>query len=171
METMEYYEYFSNPRQDLNPPMRVPVLLATFFDRFESLGKFEQNRLLRSTFWFHHASSIWEESNSAAYLAIVSSVETLVPQGSKPTKGFIDFINRMVPASEDDVKERRRLYGLRSALTHAGDLFHADTEGIGGMNPKSASESHAHSVAMSLARQVLLSWLMKETGGWPAPLK
>jgi hypothetical protein len=171
MGTMEYYEYFSNPRQDLNPPMRVPVLLATFFDRFESLGKSEQNRFLRSAFWFQHASNIWEESNSAAYLAIVTSIETLVPRGGGPTKGFVDFINRMVPTSEDDIGERRELYRLRSALTHGGDLFHADMEGIGGMNPKSASESYRHSIAMSLARQVLLNWLLRETGGWPMPWK
>jgi hypothetical protein len=181
METMEYYEYFSNTRQELNPPMRVPILLATFFDRFESLEKAEQDQFMRATFWFHHASSVWKESNSAAYLAIISSIETLVPSAKSvekckqcgaprdngPTKRFVNFINEMVPASEENIKERQKLYRLRSALTHGGDLFQADTVSMGGMNPKSASEYNSHIIAMNLARQALLGWLLKKTGGWP----
>ena len=184
METMEYYEYFSNPRQELNPPMRVPALLMTFFDRFESLEKAERDQFMRAAFWFQHASSVWEESNSAAYLAIISSIETLVPPAMSvekcmqcgtplnngPTKRFVKFVNEMVPVFEENIKERQRLYRLRSALTHGGDLFQADSASavsMGGINPKSAAEYHSHIIAMNLARQILLNWLLKKTGGWP----
>jgi hypothetical protein len=183
METMEYYEYFGNPRQDLNPPMRVPALLATFFDRFEALGKSEQHHFLRSAHWFHHASGVWRTSNSAAYLAIISSIETLrpsvpptdkcescgAPRGKGATRQFVDFLNAMAPAYGEDVKEREKLYRLRSALTHGGDLFQADTEALWGLNPKSTAESHSYFTAMSLARRALLGWLMEKTGGWPMP--
>jgi hypothetical protein len=181
METMRYNEYFTDTRNDLNPPMRVSTLLPTFLDRFDRLNKAQQARFLRSAFWFHHASNVSQESNSAAYLAIISSIETLRPSvssnaqcekcgkslGKGATQRFIDFLNEMVPTSERDKKERRELYSLRSGLTHGGDLFHSDTEALRGTNPKSANEFHSYTIAMDLAREALLNWLMKTTGGWP----
>jgi hypothetical protein len=183
METMEYYEYFSNPRLDLNPPMRVPVLLATFLDRFESLGSSDQERFMRSAHWFHHASNVWQDSKSAAYLSIISGIETLglaVPPtercakcGSPLRKGvvkqFVETLGGISSVSKEEVDVRRELYRLRSALTHGGDLFHADTEALLNLNPKSAAESHSYFIAMSLARRALLGWLMQKTGGWPMP--
>ena len=175
METMRYNEYFTDTRHDLNPPMRVSTLLPTFLDRFEKLDKVEQARFLRSAFWFHHASNVSQESNTASYLAIVSSIESLIPKpdgsqrrrGDGATKRFVDFLNQIVPVSEKDAVERKRLFTLRSDLTHGWDLFHADAEALRGLNPKSTDEFHSYTIAMDLAREALLNWLMKKTGGWP----
>jgi len=183
METMEYYEYFSNPRQELNAPMRVPVLLATFLDRFGSLARSDQERFMRSAHWFHHTSNVWQDSKSAAYLAIISSIETLrpaVPPSEKcekcgsplrkgVTKQFVECLDGKASASKEDVSVMKELYRLRSALTHGGDLFHADTQAHLDMNPKSTAEAQSYYVAMSLARRALLGWLMRKTGGWPVP--
>jgi hypothetical protein len=84
-----------------------------------------------------------------------------------PTKRFRDFINDMVGSSEEDNEERQRLYRLRSALTHSGDLFDVDMEARRGMNPKATSELLSHFTATRLTRQTLLNWLTKKTGGWP----
>jgi hypothetical protein len=172
MEIVEYYEY-SNHRQNLNPSMRVSVLTPIFLESFERLERSDQDRFLRSAFWFHHASSVWQESNTASYLAIISSIESLIPKpaqnrrrGDGATKRFVDFLNQMVPVSEKDATQREKLFNLRSDLTHGWDLFHADAEALRGMNPKSTNEFHSYTIAMDLAREVLLNWLMKKTGGW-----
>jgi hypothetical protein len=47
--------------------------------------------------------------------------------------------------------------------------FRFARSGLRGMNPKSTNEFHSYNIAMDLAREALLNWLMKRTGGWSYP--
>jgi hypothetical protein len=181
MIAIEYGEYFLYPYEGRNLTMTVPVLLATFFDRFECLDKSDQERYLRAALWFYQASTLSAEFKSAAFLAIISCIETLrtvIPptakcekcgslRGKGAARQFVEFLHDLVPATEDEKKTREELYRLRSALIHGGDVFHSDVEATKRMNPKAISELSSYSIALNMARRALLSWLMRRTGGWP----
>jgi|ERR1017187_8106585 hypothetical protein len=176
METMRYPECFSSPRQEFNAPLRVPLLLATFLERFEGLCKPERERFLRAAFWLRHAEDVWLESTSAAYLAIINCIEVLLPprndrrkdrSAKSRTKQFIEFLNENAPAYSEDTAERQKIYKIRSDLTHGWDLFYSDMEAYVGINPRIGTESQSRFLAKHLACVALLNWLMRATGGWP----
>jgi hypothetical protein len=183
MQTMEFYDYFGNPRQELNPRLRIPRQLPDFLRRFDSLPLEDQEKFLRAAFWFNQASNVWRDSKSGAYLAIISAIETLKPAvtpeskcdkcGAPRGKGlalqFKEFLDSLAPQSGDDSALRKELYQMRSKLIHGSYLFQADLDVIREINPQSVSEWGAYSNCMSLGRRALLGWLMEKTGGWQLP--
>ena len=178
LETMEFYDYFGNPRQELNPRMRVPSRFTDFLSRFESLPLEDQDQFLRAAFWFHHASKVWRETKSGAYLAIISAIETLkpvvtpvskcdkcgAPRGKGAARQFIEFLDSLAPPLDDESPVRKELYRMRSKLVHGSSLFHADVDMARQINPQSFSEWLAYSTCMSLGRRALLGWLLSKTG-------
>jgi len=66
----------------INAPDRVleiPSNLEALLDRYWSSSEDEQDRFNRACFWFYHARSVYADSRSAAFTALISAIEAAPP--------------------------------------------------------------------------------------------
>ncbi len=137
-----------------------------------ALARADRERFLRACFWFQQGNHA--RSASVRFTAIISAVETLMPsatsgppcevcgraKGPGTTRQFASFVDAFAPWIP--AEERSRLYGLRSALSHGGTLFHSDRATLlGGLEPSVVKEWITRDIAFRLVRAVLIGWLLK----------
>jgi hypothetical protein len=154
-------------------PLDLPDVLEQLLDAIFAASRDDRDRFLRAAHWFQYARRVANVSRSGAYTALVSAVEALMgdvtpesicpdcqrPLGTGPTKRFIDFVEQYAPATGVTAKDRRKLYSLRSALSHGGTLLHSDRYVWGGMTSASLSEDDDQRAMWLLVRVVLVNWL------------
>jgi hypothetical protein len=113
-------------------------------------------------------------------MAATQAIEALRPQvsegercdscghvlGAGPTQQFIDFVNRYVPWQDGETeRERRKLYSVRSALTHGGTLLDSDRDlgvGFGSFHPTPLEQREATGRLLRLARLAGVNWLLED---------
>jgi hypothetical protein len=167
-------EYYS--RSGIGPDRRleVPSELNNLLEQFFTLSKHDRERFLRACFWFQHARLVHSYSRSAAFTALISAVEALIPRqrgtpicdkchrpiGPGATQQFVDFVERFAPSSVVSDADRRKFYGIRSALSHGGSLLHSDRRAWSpGLTPEKVKEWDDISTMWRLVRVVLVNWL------------
>ena len=158
--------------------VRLPEDVEVMLDRAYALDAGRRGRLFRWCFWLNHASLVWNLSRSATYMAVIQSVEALRPDasggppckecgkftGDGPTAQFARFMDEYVPTQDGEAEgERRRLYRLRSALTHGGMVLQMDQpQAFGGLDPKFFAERANAGLASKLARLAGVYWLLRK---------
>jgi hypothetical protein len=157
--------------RDFEVPDSIDALLAAFF----SSSRQDQDHFLRAAFWFQHAQRSFSVSQSAAYTALVSAIEALVPPplgqtrckecnqnvGSGPTQRFVEFIERYAPTPWVDKRERRKLYAVRSSITHGGRLLHHDRVAWGGFTARGLQDMQDVTAMWRLVRVAFVNWLLR----------
>jgi hypothetical protein len=153
----------------------LPDTFETSLDVYFGMSRENQERFMRACFWFQYAQRVARLSYSGAFTALVSAVEALMgdakpericdacsrPVGVGPTKRFIEFVERFAPGPAIAKEHRRKLYSLRSALTHGGHLLHADRYGWGGgMTANALSEQSDQRALWQAVQIVLVNWLL-----------
>jgi hypothetical protein len=63
----------------LDRRLEAPSSLETLLDHFHSSSAEEQDSFLRACFWFYHAQTVFEESSSAGFTALICALESLMP--------------------------------------------------------------------------------------------
>ena len=130
----------------LELPSNIDVLLNQFF----ALDTEQQERFLRASFLAQHARIVYTYSRSAAFTALISAIETLIPQESlercdrcnglltterceacgrtleRTTQRFSEFVERFATISSISASNRGRLYAIRSRLSHGDSLLPSD---------------------------------------------
>jgi hypothetical protein len=164
-------DYYTRGGIGVDRTLEIPDNLSESLDRFFDLPTIERERFLRACFWFQHGHIVGRWSRSAAFTAMISAVEALIPPAGAPeicptckrpvgagrTKLFAEFVDQFAPRTP--VKERRRLYGIRSALSHGGTLLHSDRKGWGPMTSGRIEEWEDIEALWPLVRMVLVNWL------------
>jgi hypothetical protein len=169
-------EYYTRGGIGPDRVLEIPKTLTDLLERFFGLPRSERERFLRACFWFQHAHSV--RSRSAAFTSMISVVEALIPAvrgapvceqckrpiGVGPTRMFAQFVDGLVPGAST-VQARRRLYGIRSALSHGGSLLHSDRRTWSPHMTGGALEEWEDIGAIwKLVRLVLVNWLAKQPG-------
>jgi hypothetical protein len=141
--TNDYYNGRGiHPGQELSIPETIEHYIGSFF----SLDREHKDQFLRASYWFQHAQRVFTCSRSASFTALVSAIEALMgptPRsescktcgksvGPGATKLFVDFVERFAPSPAIAASERRKLYALRSKLSHGGHLLYSDHATWGG---------------------------------------
>jgi hypothetical protein len=159
-----------SPGQQLDLPDTLEQSLDAYFAR----PREEQERFIRACFWFWSAQRIGSQSYSAAFTALVSAVEALVPPSpvgarcegcERPFDGglkkrFVEFVEVHAPGPGVTEAHRKQLYSIRSALSHGGRLLYADRHAWGGGMTSTSLEEWDHQNAMwHIVRLVLVNWL------------
>jgi hypothetical protein len=167
-------EYYKRVGITVDQILDLPADFAGLLDRFYSASREDRDRFLRAAFWFQHAQRVSNISRSASFTALVSAIEALMPPpeeaekcvkckrsvGKGPTAQFADFVSRFAPGPTVTNSDRRKLYSLRSALSHGGSLLHSDRSGwLGGMTGKRLDEWEDHRAMWRIARVTLVNWL------------
>lgn len=154
----------------------LPTSIGAMLDRFYALDRGRRERFQRWAYWLNHSRLVGALSMSAAYMAVIQSIEALRPEiaggpacpvcarrtGPGPTRQFADFVDRYVPRQDgESERERTKLYGLRSGLTHGGKLMEGDLgRGFGEFHPGPLAEQKFADRAEQLARLAGVNWLL-----------
>lgn len=174
IEPQEYYTrqiVINDPKRFLE----IPVNLEGLLDRFFSSSVSDQDRFLRACFWFDHARIASTSSDSAAFTALISAIESLIPDdkavGQCPvcqrpmkrgsTRRLADFLDHFAPASPKFQEACAKLYyEFRSRLSHGGGLSFSDRRSFfAGLTPEAIEERALAREVWQLVRIVLVNWL------------
>jgi hypothetical protein len=155
----------------------LPESIELLLQRVENLGVDRRSRFLRWSHWLSLSRQSSGLSSSFAYLASIQAIEALQRRVSNPqcttcgqelppgpTGRFADFLDRLVPRQDGETeKERKKLYALRSSLTHGRAILESDlASGWGSFHPSWIDESRASRYASQLARLAGVNWLLED---------
>ena len=112
-------------------------------------------------------------SQSAAFTALVSAVEALIPEenieamcpecghksGKRSVKPFVKFVDKYI-SKNFQVRNRKNLFRVRSKLSHGGHLLYRDRIPLHpGLHPEETRESEQTDEISRLVRTLLVNWL------------
>ena len=166
------YHFDKNPssnQSETAQPQSFTENIETPLDKYFNLEQTKMEQFLRACFWLDNANEIYCHSRSAAYIALINAIETLLPDSSsdtckvcnKPTKSisanFREFLDNYVP-NELENNYKNELYDLRSKLTHGKALLILDQQ-IGGMGVRDKYERYQYRDVEKIVRIALRNWL------------
>ncbi|MEU9398017.1 hypothetical protein AB0D86_49640 [Streptomyces sp. NPDC048324] len=142
--------------------LHLPTYLPRCLRAFDNLDVTDQRSFLRAAHWYHHAAHVRKLSASAAYTAVVQSIEVLVDgQGESTTSAFRAFVDQYAPATSDAMRRMHQsLYRIRSQISHGVRLFVSDLEVHGMANPQRWHEEQLLDHATAVCRAAILNWLL-----------
>ena len=160
----------------LDQELEVPSNLEALLDRFYSSSADDQDRFLRACFWFNHAQTVFDDSSSAVFMALISAIESLMPHdepsgtcvtckrsiGKGSTRRLREFLDEFAPAKPAFQHSRAALYyQLRSQLSHGGPLTMSDRHHVhfSWLHPKGNDERWLSEEVKQLVRIVMVNWL------------
>ena len=168
-------EYYRRLAISVGEPFAVPDGAEHFLDAyFNDLSANGRERFLRASYWLRWAEQVIGESKSAGYTALVSAVEALMGRatggekcptckmdtGPGPTARFKSFVERFAPSPHFSNADRRRLYSLRSDLSHGSKLMHEDRMEWGpAMTARGIQSWTDRDNMWQVVRAVLVNWL------------
>ncbi len=145
VNSQDYYTISS----DIFDPFVLPDFFTKSIIAFENLDYSSKGKFLRASYWTQVASKSYPISRSAAFCALVSSIEVFMPTShlppesvyatfkkgflqllskyqtpAGPTKEFRDFVEKYAPGIPES--SRKKLYDIRSKITHGGALLPED---------------------------------------------
>jgi len=152
----------------------VPTNLSELLDGFFKLPSMRRNQFVRACYWFSLAGQFYVCSRSAAFAALVSSLEALMeperngpacescgkPAGKSVSQRFMALLDEMAPWGPQVAAARKKLYSVRSALLHGARLLPSDYLGLS-PGPRLGEEFEDMHHAQCLVRLVLANWLAK----------
>jgi hypothetical protein len=136
IDPKQYYSrMFLKDRNSKSINMEVPNDLIESIKTYYSLNGQIKRRFLDSCYWLHVSKQVIQYSISAAYIAMVNSVEVFLNDGGTRckccnqlkmgiAKQFRKFIDKYSPGINDSLK--KQLYDLRSRLNHGDKIMWGD---------------------------------------------
>jgi hypothetical protein len=133
-------QYYGDKFMAEDHAMALPDTVDDFLNKVFSLNTEDSKRFAIASAWFSQVPTLWRESNSAAFVAVVSALEALLDKTSevcreckqskhRVTKKFKTFIEENVPNVKSRFPEElKQIYKVRSDLAHGAKLLLADLE-------------------------------------------
>lgn len=172
-------DYHSSHGVVIGQNLDLPDNFENQLDCFFNAPLEVRERFLRASFWFQHAQLVASISKSASFTALMSAIEALMPEAmpsghcdacNRPispgsTRRFKEFIEQFAPDIQTTSADKRKLYALRSALSHGGSLLHSDRNGwTPGMTSRSVEEWENHDAMWRIVRIALVNWIRTSSG-------
>lgn len=118
----------------------IPDTLPQSLERYEGLSADNKERFLRASYWMQYACKARSLSQSSAFIALVSAIESLFQPAPKrpvwrkcfrptepgPTARFRDFLETYLPNSSVSKTTKKEFYRVRSKLAHGNWLLFDD---------------------------------------------
>jgi hypothetical protein len=151
-----YHKLIWAPAMSLSLPSNFSIGLDSFY----ALGLTEREAWLRACHWLQHASiAVWD-SKSAAFLALVTAVEALMPRRDRgKRREFELFLDRFAPGRGLQ-RDRSQFYRIRSELAHGENLRYEDNEHAQvSITPRISEGLREFEAMRSVAKSVIVNWL------------
>lgn len=168
LSEVELKKYFAQRGIRIDAAFQMPAELDRIIEAFDQSPPDRREQLLRSFFWFRHASIVSTYSQSDSFLALIYAIEGLLPaedaevcrQCSRPLgsvgRRFAEFLDGIEPADQEIARARRQLYAVRSKLSHGGDLLRSDLDPWMTFDARRLEEMHQSWTAFRLARLAIV---------------
>ena len=164
-KSKDYYTIDEYPHHSV----QLPEMFDSMFHRFYSLDSKLQERFLRAAYWFQHAGEVTNISKSASFLALVSAIETMASDKSKLTEckecknkaGATQQVRQFLEEHLQGKPQKiiRKMYDLRSSLTHGSRILQTDSGDYKSLTPSSNEEFYDYHLTKQLTRTALINWL------------
>jgi hypothetical protein len=154
-------------------PLSLPQDIEQALDvAFDLPGK-RLRQLHHALLYLDASESVWEESKSLSYIALISALEALMETPAvedcercgqpmyRVTQRFREFLLRHVPGIES-IPEWKMLYGVRSELSHGHDFMVRDTSSVISISRRLMVEENVERVLRQIAKVAIRDWLY-----WP----
>ena len=166
--------YFDGRSQGSSDNAILPQTFPSLVMKFDALNKKDKSRFLRAAHWVMHIDEVWKISRSAAYIAAVSAIESLLPPlpmaeapcpscGSKKTEGltqrFAEFVDTMVGGAIPR-KQRLKFYQRRSRIVHGQLIARNDDLDLTSTDPMRLREDGEQRWLTAITRILLHNWLI-----------
>lgn len=151
--------------------LNVSSNLPELFDKAFRLHKTKHKKVLNVAKLFSIASKLWDVSETAAYLATVNTLESVITPSSKekcktchkqlegPTQPFKKFMNKYTSASDDELikKVKEKIYKTRSKIAHNGILLGEDRHPYWFQPFEDRHKVEGH-ILRCLVREAIINW-------------
>lgn len=153
----------------------LPVSASEYLKNSENLSLENKNSFNRALKWLQYSFEINYSFNSAAYIALVNCIESIMPDpeitgscqecgrsvGIGPTRHFVNFIKKYIP---DELLSNKtaEFYSLRSAITHGGKILLSDVNQFN-LLPVTHKERIKHLELTHYVKLLLHNWLLDES--------
>lgn len=182
--TVPFQEYYVDFGVSLNP-LKLPDNMQQSLDRLFLLSDQDYARFFRACTWYEKGQDIWQDSASSAFVALVSSIETLIGETTtqckscnqvisegllycdtckqpryQVTKHFREFLVKYVSDLDTMPKEAAILYSTRSKLAHGVRLLQQDLKPWSfAMNPLKDDEGRIQRNLFYITSIAIYNWL------------
>jgi hypothetical protein len=167
------YENYYKPLAKISNLLDFPDNLEKSFDLAFSLNPEDWKKIFTACSWYYQATDIWKESNSSAFIALVSAIECLIDKPKKEvckycgqqkygvTKGFKEFLKKYTPSFERQFpREKELIYKVRSSLSHGLDMLMRDIEPwYFATNVRAEEQDTLQRNLSFIARTAIYNWL------------
>ena len=156
VEPSTYYKLMWALSMSLDLPSDFSIRLDSFY----ALARTEREAWLRACHWLRHSSvAVWD-SRSAAFVALVTAVEALMPRRDRgKRREFELFIDRLA-SGRGLQQDRLRFYRIRSELAHGVDLRYEDSDhALVSITPRISDGLREFEAMRSVAKSVIVNWL------------
>ncbi len=167
-------EYYTSHFGDYDKGTRIPGSLNQLLDKYSQLPDEWQGRFLTAGWWVWNGSSP-QISPTIRCQCLIEAIEAMTPAesgapncstcgkslGKGPTGLFRDFIAEYVGNSSEVMSLSRKLYGLRSSITHGEFVFPSDIASCQQPGSESFSAEKKFDQAKLLVRIALVNWLLR----------
>lgn len=138
LPTLDASSYYRKSFHHSTFSLHIPHNLSQSLDVVMALTAEDRERFLTACEWYATYWRVAPQSSSAAYVALVTAIESLIAEAAAPHcetcgqpryrlgKRFQDFIRTHAPFAGQRSAEVRRLYDVRSQLTHGLALMEDD---------------------------------------------
>jgi hypothetical protein len=171
-----HLEYFRNISLDENEEIVFPYYLTAAIHNYYAFPEEIKQIAEASSSLINNGIAIRGTMNSLSYISFISSIETLVDFEFKNEVvkkcescgtthyrvmgKFRDFIFKYVSKAPETKKQINEIYGLRSKITHAGELLLGENIFNWGDEKIRNEQWKIHLSAMQLCRVALSNWLL-----------
>lgn len=166
------YEDYYTARDPDDTTLRIPSNLEESLAEALAMQGEDEARLTRAMRWLYQSVGLWEHSQSAAFIALVSALESLVePVSPEPcatckqprylvSQRFRSFLTEYVPGVDTFPKERDLLYQVRSTLVHGARLLERDLHPTAlSFNLRFRRDVQLHEILERITTIALHNWL------------
>jgi hypothetical protein len=162
----EYYGRFGHSASGLSLPDNLSESIDAIFNLTEDLKK----KFVNASGWIDQARQVWSYSHSAAFICIVTAIESLMDKSSKicsschqpvysVTKKFKEFLRAHVSNIDELSEIRDVIYATRSDLAHGNLMFERDLKYWKFLSHKQAEEDLLQRNSSEVVSIALYSWL------------
>lgn len=154
-------DYYAHETWSPTSTLAVPSNLTELLARFDALKTIKRFMWLRACYWFRHSRVVQHTSFSAAFMALVTAIEALMPRdargNNKKFESFVDGLELKHATSTS----RRSFYRMRSEVAHGAHLLYEDRQpSFVGITPEMTQSWQRFGEMRVIARNVLVNWLM-----------
>ncbi len=177
----DYYRY--GVRVKGGKGITLPDDIENSLDLVFGLEGERRRQFERAAAYFDQAETVWWDSNSLGYVALVTALESRMKKPERcevcrqplaaamerctrcnqpryrTTRQFIEFLETYAPGIRDLAFEKDVLYGVRSDLAHGNDVMHADMMPLFLFSAQQLRESRLHLMLQRVAATAIVNWL------------